>query len=617
MMWSILQCILLMALLMVPQSETQYPALTESAIRFLMEGINYSAQEPKDVRNMLKEYDFIIVGAGSAGCVVANRLTEVPEWKVLLIEAGDSESYLMDIPVLANMLQFSQANWKYKAVPNNRSCLGLENKQCNIPRGKVMGGSSVLNYMIMTRGNRRDYDNWAQLGNIGWSYDDVLPYFKKSENMLVEKLAKDKVYHNTGGYQAISQPPFRTPIAEAFVQGGKELGLDEVDYNGATQTGFAFFQTSQKNGTRCSTNRAFLHPIRSRKNLHVKKLSQVVKILIDPNTKTAYGVEFVRRGRKYAVRARREVILSAGAINSPQILMLSGIGPKDHLTENSIPTLQDLPVGYNLQDHNALGGLTFLVDQPVSVLQERILNNANLIDEFARYHKGIITVPGGCEALAFIDLDDPYNRDGYPNLELLFIGGTLSSEPTLRKNFGIRKDIYDAVYKQVEHQDGYMIFPMVMRPKSRGRVMLRNRDPMSSPLIDMGYFTHPEDLEIIVKGVEWAVLLSNTTANKKLGSRLLETKLPACSSLKFNTPAYWRCHAKQITLTIYHQSGTCKMGPQADPTSVVNPRLQVKGIKRLRVVDASIIPFIPAAHTNQPVIMIAEKASDMIKEDNY
>jgi choline dehydrogenase len=277
--------------------------------------------------------------------------------------------------------------------------------------------------------------------------------------------------------------------------------------------------------------------------------------------------------------------------------------------------IQDLPVGYNLQDHNALGCLTFVVNASVSIKLDKIINNPDTLNAFARYHKGMVTVPGGTEALAFIDLKDPMNKDGYPDLELLFIGATLAAEPTLQKNFGITDEVYKAVF-QNNQEEGYMIFPMILRPKSRGRVFLQSRNPLQKPIVDMGYFTDPADLDILVKGVEWSIKLSKTKANRKFGSKLVTNKIPGCDHLTFNTPAYWKCYAKHITLTIYHQSGTCKMGPDTDPTAVVDPRLRVKGIKGLRVIDASIIPVIPAAHTNFPVIMIAEKGSDMIKMDN-
>jgi choline dehydrogenase len=322
----------------------------EAVKNFLIEGTKHFEEEPQDGKNILPEYYFIIVGAGSAGCVLANRLSEFPHWKVLLIEAGSKENYVMDIPLLVSPLQFSEANWKYKLEPSGNVCLGMKGKQCSVPRGKVMGGSSTINFMIYTRGSRHDYYRWEKLGNPGWGYKDVLPYFFKLENMTIPELRKDKRYHSTRGELPISYAPYHTPLANAFLEAAKEMGHMTVDYNGETQVGFSYLQATMQNGARWSASRAFLHPIRSRKNLHIKKWSLVTNIVIDGDTETANGVEFVRDKTKYVVRARKEVILSAGAINSLQLLMLSGIGPAEHLSKLGIPLLQDLKVGYNLMD---------------------------------------------------------------------------------------------------------------------------------------------------------------------------------------------------------------------------------------------------------------------------
>lgn len=344
-------------------------------------------------------------------------------------------------------------------------------------------------------------------------------------------------------------------------------------------------------------------------------MSQVTKVLIEPKTNRAYGVEFVRNRRKYIVKARMEVILSAGAINSPQLLMLSGVGPKEHLNKFKIPVIKDLPVGYNLMDHVALGGMTFLINDTVSLNVNRIVQNASIMNDFARYHTGYAAIPGGTEALAFFDTTDLRNQNGWPDLELLFVAATASSEPTFRKNFGLTDEVYNEVFKITEGKDGYTLLPMIMRPKSRGRVFLRSSNPLKSPFIDMGYFTDPADLDIAAKGAEISLKLSDTPAMRKLGSRLLPRKIPGCQQFDILSADYWKCHCRHLSFTIYHQSGTCKMGPDSDPWAVVDDTLKVKGIKGLRVIDASIMPTIPAAHTNNPTIMIGEKGSDLIKRD--
>ena len=589
--------------------------LLEGILRYVSDMAKHASEEPRDEINSLPEYDFIVVGAGSAGCVVANRLTETSDWNVLLLEAGWEENYIMDIPILVQALQYSDANWNYTSMPSNNSCLGFTNRQCMFPRGKVMGGSSVLNYMLHSRANRRDYDLWESLGNTGWGYESVLPYFLKSEDIAIPELAMNTKYHSTGGYLTVSYPPYHTPLAEAFLEAGKETGQPIIDYNAETQTGFSFVQTTTKNGTRWSTSRAFLHPIRKRKNFHVLKRSMVTKILIDPSTKSAIGVEFVRNGKRQTVRARREVILSAGAFNSPQLLMLSGVGPRKHLRNMNIPVIQDLKVGYNLMDHMGVIGMTFLVNQSASIIPDSFFKNGKDLLDYFRYRNGPLSSTGGVEAMAFFDFENPTNIDGYPDVELLFISLTVSSEPNARRTFGISEYIYNTVYKPIERLHSWMIIPILLRPKSRGRVMLRSNDPFHKVLIFPNYFDHNYDLETLLKGVKKTIELSETNAFKKFGSKLHDIPVPGCENFAFNSDEYWRCVIKHLTFSINHVSGTCKMGPASDKKAVVDPRLRVHGINGLRVIDASIMPIIPSGHINVPTIMIAEKGADLIKED--
>ncbi|XP_049766907.1 glucose dehydrogenase [FAD, quinone] [Schistocerca cancellata] len=593
------------------------PSILESAFHILGDLVQQAQTEPRDMADagMLAEYDFVVVGAGTGGCTLASRLSEVPDWNVLLLEAGREENFVMDVPIVASFLQFTEANWKYKTEPSDQACLGLRNRQCNFPRGKVMGGSSVLNYMIYTRGNRRDYDHWERLGNTGWGWDDVFRYFLKSEDMSIPELARDTKYHRTGGPLTVSYAPFRSPLAQAFVEAAHEMGMPIVDYNGATQTGFSYLQNTLRNGTRWSASRAFLHPARGRRNLHVRKRSLVTRVDVDPQTMRARGVEYMRDGRRHYARATREVVLSAGAINSPQLLMLSGVGPRQHLQEMGIPVLQDLKVGYNLMDHIALGGLTFVVNESVSLRTDTILENRDYYVDYLAYHRGPMAVPGGCEALAFYDLANEKDPDGYADMELLFQGGSIVSEPTLRRGFGVQDELYEAVYGPIEQAHTWMVLPMLMRPLSRGRVMLRSRDPQAKPRIFHNYFAHRQDVDTMVAGIRKTIEIAQTRPMQRFASKLHDIPIPACASLGFNTDKYWECAARHLTFTIYHQSGTCKMGPSSDPDAVVDPRLRVRGVQALRVVDASVMPVIPAAHTNAPTYMIAEKAADMIKED--
>lgn len=449
----------------------------------------------------------------------------------------------------------------------------------------------------------------------GWDYASVLNYFKKSENMQIPELARDKKYHSTTGEMSLQYPNWRTPLSEAFLKAGVETGGSVVDYNGEKQIGYSIIQFTVSNGTRMSASRAFLHPIKRRKNFHVAKKSMVTKILIDPLTKRAYGVQFNKGGRKYHILAKREVILSAGAINTPQLLMISGIGPKEHLAEKGIHTIVDLPVGHNLQDHWALGGLTFVINTTDSIRSERVATIDNIL-EYYSHHTGPLSAPSGTEALAFIDTQDPTNDDGYPDLELLFVAGSLVSQPFYKEAFAIDDRVYKKVYEPIKDRDTWMVFPMLLLPQSKGRIMLKDKNPYSKPLIYPNYFTDGgHDQKVILHGIRKVIELSKTKAFQRYGSKLHDIPLPNCAQHKFNSDAYWFCAMKTITNTIYHHCCTSKMGPSNDTDAVVDPRLRVYGVAGLRVVDASVMPHVPAAHTNAPTMMIAEKAADMIKED--
>ncbi|XP_023338867.1 glucose dehydrogenase [FAD, quinone], partial [Eurytemora carolleeae] len=579
--------------------------------------------KPYNQEKLFKYYDFIVVGGGSAGAVVANRLSENPDWKVLLLEAGGDESEISDVPVLAAYLQLGRMDWKYKTEPQpGVACLGHTNQRCNWPRGKVLGGSSVLNYMLYVRGNRKDYDGWESQGNPGWGYETVLHYFKKSEDNRNPYLVQTK-YHSSGGYLSVQEAPWRSPLATAFVSAGEEMGYKNRDGNGEFQTGFMIAQGTIRRGSRCSTAKAFLRPIRDRKNLQKMNLIDplilyklyVFQILVD-NKNTAFGIKMKRGGQIYTVLAKKEVILSAGTLNSAQLLMLSGIGPQEHLRDLGVPVYQNLPVGLNLQDHWGTGALAFTVDHPVSIVQPRIENIPSVL-KYAAFGTGPFTVMGGVEGLGWVSTKYVNRSADWPDIEFHFVSGSPASDGgrQIRKAHGISDKMWE-MFKPLIHKDAWSVIPMILRPKSRGRIMLRSTNPFDKPLIYAGYFTHPEDIKVLVEGVKIVIAMAKTNAFLAYGTKFYDqVKMPGCEALESWSDEYFECLCRHYTATIYHHSGIAKMGPPSDPGAVVNHELKVYGVPRLRVVDASIMPTIVSGNTNAPTIMIAEKASDMIKAD--
>ncbi|KAM3963791.1 glucose dehydrogenase [FAD, quinone]-like [Aphomia sociella] len=581
---------------------------------------NYDLIDPENrpfnEQNLRETYDFVIVGGGSAGSVLANRLSEIEGWNVLLLEAGGHETDISDVPLLSLYTHKSKIDWKYRTEPQDSACQAMIDKRCAWTKGKVLGGSSVLNTMLYIRGNKRDFDQWESFGNPGWGYEDVLPYFKKSMDQRNPYLARDKRHHATGGYLTVQDAPYNTPIGAAFLQAGEEMGYDIVDVNGAQQTGYAWYQFTIRRGTRCSTAKAFLRPVRLRRNLHIALFSHATKILIDRETKRAYGVEFFRNGKMQVVYAKKEVILSAGAIASPQLLLLSGIGPENHLREVGIEVIHDSPgVGKNLQDHIAVGGIAFRIDYPISLVMNRLVN-INTALRYAVTEDGPLTSSIGLEVVAFINTKYANASDDWPDIEYMMTSCSTPSDggTQVKKAHSLTDEFYNEVFAELNNKDVFGIFPMMLRPKSRGFIKLRSNNPFDYPLMYHNYLTHPDDVGVLREGVKAAVAVGETQAMKRLGARFHSKPLPNCKHLPLYTDEYWECYIRQYTMTIYHLSCTAKMGPSTDPMAVVDPQLRVYGVEGLRVIDASIMPTITNGNINAPVIMIGEKGADMIKE---
>ncbi|XP_070853715.1 glucose dehydrogenase [FAD, quinone] [Drosophila suzukii] len=581
---------------------------------------NYDLFDPENrpfnVQQVEVAYDFIIIGGGSAGTVLASRLSEIPHWKILLLEAGGHETEISDVPLLSLYLHKSKMDWKYRTQPQPTACQAMKDKRCCWTRGKVLGGSSVLNTMLYIRGNRRDFDQWADFGNPGWSYEEILPYFRKSEDQRNPYLARNKRYHGTGGLWTVQDSPYNTPIGPAFLQAGEEMGYDIVDVNGEQQTGFGFYQFNMRRGSRSSTAKSFLRPARLRSNLHVALFSHVTKVLTDPHTKRATGVQFIRDGRLQNVYATREVILSAGAIGSPHLMMLSGIGHAEELGRVGIPLVQHLPgVGQNLQDHIAVGGIAFLIDYPISIVMKRMVN-INTALRYAITEDGPLTSSIGLEAVAFINTKYANASDDWPDMNFMMTSASVMSDggTQVKTAHGLTDEFYQEVFGEVNNRDVFGVFPMMLRPKSRGYIKLASKNPLRYPLLYHNYLTHPDDVNVLREGVKAAVAMGETEAMKRFGARFWNKPLPNCKHLTLFTDDYWNCFIRQYTMTIYHMSGTAKMGPPSDPWAVVDPQLRVYGIPGLRVIDASIMPAITNGNIHAPVVMIGEKGADMIKQ---
>ena len=525
-------------------------------------------------------FDYIVVGGGSGGCVLAARLSEDPAMSVALVEAGPvDKNILIHVPAgLALLAQTKAANWNFDTVPQK----DLNGRIGWQPRGKVLGGSSSVNAMCYIRGHRADYDHWAAEGNEGWSYDEVLPYFRRAEHN--ERLHDE--FHGSDGPLNVMDLRSPTRYVQDFIAAGREAGYPvNDDFNGAQQEGIGPYQVTHKNGERHSAAKAYLTPNLGRKNLTVFTEAHTTRILFEG--KRATGVEFRRAGRIEQIGANHEVLLAAGSLQTPQILMLSGVGPAAELTRHGIGIVHDLPgVGQNLHDH--LDAVQVVVapqlKETFGVTFGGIARVLKAIPEWRTHRRGILTT-NFAEAGGFIKSQA---SEAIPDLQLHFVIAKLVDHG--------RKTVLG---------HGFSGHVCVLRPQSRGSVTLASGDPFAAPLIDPNFFDHPDDMQRLVRGFRLMRDVMNQPALTRLGGKELARSANATSDADIEQ--FIRTYGD----TIYHPVGTCRMG--SGTLDVVGADLRIHGLEGIRVVDASMMPRIIGGNTNAPVIMVAEKASDMIK----
>ena len=525
----------------------------------------------------MSNYDYIIIGAGSAGCVLANRLSANGKYTILLLEAGGKDkSQDIQVPAAFPKTLQTSLDWGYRTVAQGQ----LHNRSLYLPRGKVLGGSSSINAMIYIRGNRADYDGWAALGNEGWGYEAVLPYFKKSENQ--QQLKSE--YHGTAGPLNVTDRNYTNPLSHVFVEAAQEVGFPEnEDFNGAEQEGFGLYQVTNTNGARCSAAAAFLRPAEGRPNLSVETEALVHRILIENGQ--AKGVEYKQKGLKKQALSSREVILCAGAYNSPQLLMLSGIGDGEELKKHGIGAHRHLPgVGKNLQDH--LVYFTIFNSSFKGSLDsaERLPGILRNLYNYLIHKKGPFASNIG-EAGGFFRStpDEPA-----PDSQIHF-------GPCYFLEHGFRNP---------KKGNGYSIGGKVLIPKSRGTVRLSSANPSDNPSIDHNYLADEDDLRKSILGYKVCQRIGMAEAFAPYRSGLFNPGRLLEDDKEIED------HIRATAETLYHPVGTCKMGQ--DEMAVVDAQLRVRGVERLRVADASIMPAITRGNTNAPTIMIAEKAAEMI-----
>ena len=530
----------------------------------------------------MAEFDYIVVGSGSAGGTVAARLSEDPNTTVCVLEAGGRDwNPFIHIPAgFMKTLVDPSVNWLYESEASE----GTAGRRIHAPRGKTLGGSSSINGNIYSRGQRLDFDAWAQRGNRGWGYADVLPYFRRSERRIGDG---DDTFRGRDGDLTITNIDYRHPLADDFIKGAIGYGIPlNEDYNGAIQEGISYTQRTIFKGRRVSSARAFLRPALKRPNIELRTKSHATKIVFDG--KRAVGIQYSRGGHSYEIRARREIILSGGAVNSPQLLQLSGVGPAALLKEIGVPVHHDLlGVGENLRDHFVLRIVARI--KTMDTINQRV-KGLPLVSETFKYFTGRPSVLGLSPTLVYIFWkSDPALDNG--DLQISFTPASYK----------------EGVQSQLDDFPGVTVAPWVQRPESTGHIRVKSANPFEAPAIQPNYFSHETDRRLSLAGMRMARDLMQTP---EFAPHVEREELPGPD---VNTEDEMLAYYRENATTTFHLMGTCRMGPESDPTAVVDDNLRVRGLEGLRVADASIMPTMPSANTNAATIMIGEKCADFIR----
>ncbi|KAF2889690.1 hypothetical protein ILUMI_16483, partial [Ignelater luminosus] len=612
-MKTIILCFLTLILLVQAKQDVS-EELVEYYLRLLQEYVNKSAQweRPIDNRKLFQpndeeaepvdhgHYDFIIVGAGIAGSVLANRLTESGKYNVLVLEAGGHEDNFTDVPGFVPYLARSEFNWGYITIEQKNCCLGMKNSQCNYPTGRAVGGSSVINFPIYVRGNRKYFDKWGS-ENPGWDYKSVLPYLKKSENASLRW--EDPGYHGHNGSLNVEDCRNYPEETNVFLDAAEQRGREILDYNGKNQNGYSTMQMFTKEGRRCSANKAFVKPAMKRKTLEILDHALGTKILV--KDKTAYGLEFIRNRTKYIATASKEVIISGGTINSAQILMVSGIGPKQHLEELGIPVVQDLPVGETFYDQQTCPGIMFSTNI-----------SANEPD-MKQYIRDYLTGSGSLTStlgISGIGYDILKIRSKNRSIQYIFGSGPTEVASSFFLDWlEMKNETWQALSRNLSGKYMWAMFPILQEPKSKGTIRLKTKDPLDYPVLDSNLYSDDDDMERMLAAIKDIFEISKTPAFQRIDSKYVSDPLPACKHYEHLSSDYWTCAVKQLTYPIVEGVSTCRMGPKDDKSSVVDNKLKVHGIDRLRVVGAGVIPF-SFSHPAPAVYMVGEKAADLIRK---